>query len=305
VVTLRRDRVFYAFSPDLEPVLELAQGEDLLLEAHDCFEGQLRSEADLLSDLDWGHVNPATGPVHVRGARPGDILRVDILDLRVGTSSLMVAAPGEGALGDLITVPETILLTHQDAAVVVRDRIRIPMKPMIGVIGVAPARGNVPTGTPGPHGGNMDCALIGKGASLYLPVAVDGALFGAGDFHSVMGDGEVMVCGAETSGEALLRLQVVDFPGLPTPFLQTSDLVVALFSAPTVDEAVAGVTHALARFLTSTVGIPVNDAAMLMSLVGSLRFCQVVDPEKTVRFEFPKWVLAEYGYALASNCPSR
>ena len=72
---------------------------------------------------------------------------------------------------------------------------------MLGVIGVAPAEGEIPNSTPGGHGGNMDCTLITRGASLYLTVGVEGALFGCGDMHAVMGDGEVVICGAETPGE--------------------------------------------------------------------------------------------------------
>ncbi len=121
-------------------------------------------------------------------------------------------------------------------------------------------------------------------------------MFGAGDFHAAMGDGEIVVCGAETSGELRFKAQVVDLKGLPTPFVETNDVVATIYSAPTVDEAFNGAIHRMASFLTDFANIPLNDAGMLMSLVGQLRFCQVVDPLKTVRFEFPKRVLAEYGF---------
>ena len=100
--TVGREAVFYAFSADLEPALEVEPGEQVRLETHDCFGGQLQSEADTVDCLDWGHVNPATGPVYVRGARPGDILAVEIDDVRVAAQGIMVTVPGEGALGDLI-----------------------------------------------------------------------------------------------------------------------------------------------------------------------------------------------------------
>lgn len=128
---------------------------------------------------------------------------------------------------------------------------------------------------------------------------MDGALFGAGDFHAVMGDGEVVICGAETPGEFRFKTMVVDeLKGLPTPFLSNKDVVSTIFSAPTLDEAASGAVHAMARFLTGFVKIPLNDAGMLMSIAGDLKFCQVVDPEKTVRFEFPKNVLEQYGYSI-------
>ena len=87
--------------------------------------------------------------------------------------------------------------------------------------------------------------------------------------------------------------------GLPTPFIESDDLVAIVYSAPTVDEAASKVTHLMAKFLTDFVNIPLNDAGMLMSLVGELKFCQIVDPLKTVRFVFPKAVLAEYGFELS------
>ncbi len=293
-----REHVFFAFEPGLKPVLRLKQGEEVLIETHDCFEGQLKSEADLIDALDWDHVNPATGPIHIEGVKAGDVIKVDLLEVKVAERSTMVTVPGEGVLGDLITEMETAILTYDGKNVTFKNKVKIPAKPMIGVIGVAPASGRVPNGTPGPHGGNMDCTEIGQGASVYFTAGVEGALFGCGDMHAVMGDGEIVVCGAETPGEVRLKARVVPLQGLPTPFLETRDLVAAIHSSPTVDEAATEATHRMAQFLTDLVKIPLNDAGMLMSLAGELKFCQVVDPEKTVRFEFPKYILEQYGFRM-------
>ncbi len=296
-VRVSRDNVFFAFAPGLAPAARVKQGEEFVLETHDCFQGQLKTEGDLISALDWGHVNPATGPVFVEGAKPGDILRIDLLELSMEDKSVMVTLPGEGALGDVITKMETVVLQGRGEEILFRG-VRIPRRPMVGVIGVAPAAGEVPNGTPGPHGGNMDCTMIRQGASLYLSVGVDGALFGAGDLHAAMGDGEIVVCGAETAGAVRFKAQVVPLPGLPTPFVENETSVAVIVAAKTADEAAAEATHRMARFLTDMAGFPLNEAGMLMSLVGELRFCQVVDPLKTVRFEFPKSVLAARGYSL-------
>lgn len=294
-----RDHVFFSFNPLLKPVLHVDQGEEVVMETHDCFQGQLHSEKDLIDKLDWDHVNPATGPVYIDGTKPGDVLRVDLLKVEIGEQSIMVTLPGEGALGDVISEMETTFLKMDGNEVVFKNKIRVPKKPMIGVIGVAPASGSVPNGTPGPHGGNMDCTLISEGASLYFTVGVEGALFGAGDFHAVMGDGEIVVCGAETPGEFRFKAQVEDnLKGLPTPFLKNEHVVATIFSAPTLDEAASGATHAMAKFLTEVVKLSLNDAGMLMSIAGDLKFCQIVDPEKTVRFEFPINVLGQYGFVL-------
>lgn len=293
-----RDKLFFAFEPALIPATRVGQGEEILLETHDCFEGQIQRPQDLVDKLDWDHVNPATGPVYIDGARPGDILRVDLLEIKVGQQASMVTIPGEGALGDVITQMETAILKVDENGILFKDKLRIPKKPMIGVIGVAPASGSVPNGTPGPHGGNMDCTLMCEGNSAYFTVGVEGALFGAGDFHAAMGDGEIVVCGAEISGELRFQARVVDLKGLPTPFVQSPTVVATIYSAPTIDEAASGAIHRMAQFLTDFAKLPLNDAGMLMSLVGELKFCQVVDPLKTVRFEFPKWVLAEYSFEL-------
>jgi amidase len=297
-VTISRKNVFFAFGPQLKAVARIEQGEEVLLQTHDCFEGQIQTDNDLVDSLDWGHVNPATGPLYISGAKPGDVLRIDILDIEVSGQSSMVTIPGEGALGDVITQMETAILKLEGGQVVFKDKVRVPIRPMIGVIGVAPASDEVPTGTPGAHGGNMDCKLMAAGNRVYFTVGVEGAMFGAGDLHAAMGDGEIVVCGAETPGSVRLIADVVDMPGLPTPFVETDDLVATIFSAPTVDEAASGATHNMAQFLTTFAGIPLNDAGMLMSLTGQLKFCQVVDPLKTVRFEFPKPVLAEYGFQM-------
>ena len=295
---ISREKVFFAFSPALKEIARIPQGEEVVMETHDCFEGQIQTTNDLVDSLDWDHVNPATGPLYIEGAKPGDILRIDLLNISLGNQSSMVTLPGEGALGDVITDMETAILKLEDNHVIFKDKVRVPMRPMIGVIGVAPADGKIPNGTPGPHGGNMDCTLVTAGNSIYFTVGVEGAMFGAGDMHAAMGDGEIVICGAETPGVVQFKAEVVDLKGLPTPFIESDDLVAIVYSAPTVDEAASKATHLMAKFLTDFVKIPLNDAGMLMSLVGELKFCQIVDPLKTVRFEFPKSVLAQYGFEL-------
>ena len=143
----------------------------------------------------------------------------------------MLTIPGEGALGDVITQIE------EGGQVVFKDKVRVPARPMIGVIGVAPAEGEVPTGTRGLHGGNMDCKLGAAGNRVYFTVGVEGALFGAGDLHAATGDGEIVVCGAETAGAVRFKADVVDLPGLPAPFVETKEVVGTTFSAPTLDES--------------------------------------------------------------------
>jgi amidase len=297
-IRISRDEVFYAFGSILKEIARIKQGEEVIMETHDCFEGQIQTTSDLVGSINWEHINPATGPLFIEGTKPGDVLRIDLLAVRVGDQSSMVTLPGEGALGDIITEMETTILKVENGQVVFKDKIHVPLRPMVGVIGVAPANGIVSNGTPGPHGGNLDCTLVTSGSSVYFTVAVEGAMFGAGDIHAAMGDGEIVICGAETPGSICFKAEVVSLKGLPTPFIQTDDRVAVVFSAPTVDEAANQATHLMAKFLTDFVKIPLNDAGMLMSLAGELKFCQIVDPLKTVRFEFPKAILTDYGFKM-------
>src|SRR3972149_12328271 len=125
-INIPRENVFFAFSPSLKAIAQIEQGEEVLLQTHDCFEGQIQTTADLVDALDWAHVNPATGPLHIKGAKPGDVLRIDLLELKVGEQSSMVTIPGEGALGDVITQMETAILKLEGEEILFKDKVRIP-----------------------------------------------------------------------------------------------------------------------------------------------------------------------------------
>src|ERR1044071_3903872 len=98
MTTISRDQVFFAFNPTTPAVARVRQGEVVTLETHDCFEGQIQTPQDLVTNLNWDHVNPATGPVYIEGVKPGDILRVELVEIEVGSQASMVTIPGEGAL---------------------------------------------------------------------------------------------------------------------------------------------------------------------------------------------------------------
>jgi len=230
---------------------------------------------------------------------PGDVLKVEILSIELDDHGVMVDGPGEGVTGVAVTEETTKILPVADGMVKFNDKLSFPICPMIGVIGTAPAGEGVDTGTPGPHGGNMDCTRIGAGATLYLPVNVEGALLAMGDLHALMGDGEVEVCGVEIAGAVTVRVTAVKNCALPTPFLVNEDTAMAIFSAETVDEACVGVTMAMHKFLTGELGMNEHEAGMLLSVTGNLRICQIVDPEKTCRMELPRSVTKAYSYQFA------
>jgi amidase len=272
------------------PVLEVSQHETFCVETKDCYSDALRSPEDRFTKAMWNTVNPATGPVYFPGAEPGRPLRIEILDIRTRPYAVMCLEQGSGALGGFIEASETTILPIENNLLMLNGALSIPIRPMIGVIGTAPAGTPVLNGTPGEHGGNMDCKLITAGSVLYLPVNTKGALLALGDLHAVMGDGEVCLCGAEVSGEVTLRAAQVDSL-IPTPCVETESHFHFIGSAETLDECERMVLEKAHRFLTRVEKLSSNEAARAMSLLGDLGVCQVVDPLKTMRFSVPKTLL--------------
>ncbi|MDR1703104.1 MAG: acetamidase/formamidase family protein [Clostridiales bacterium] len=298
MLRIPKENNIIVMSRENAPAARAKSGDTVIFETADAFGGQITSEADVFSSIGWDRVNPATGPLYIEGAEPGDCLKVDILDIKAGGKAAMVMSPGFGILE--ASAEKSFVFDIKEGKVFFDGSITIDIEPMIGVIGTAPAGGGVATGTPGPHGGNMDCKQIIKGAALYLPVNVPGALLSMGDLHAVMGDGEVAVCGAEMAGEVTVRVTVLKGVKAPLPVLISKNRVMTVASAPTLDEA-AKTAAVNMRELLIGAGMDGEKANLLMSLVGDLRICQVVDPLMTARMEFNLDILKAYGVCVFRN----
>ena len=214
MIELNDDKTLFFFDRDLEPVLTVKSGETVRIRTKDCFSNQLTGPQDTMDDLDWDAVNPATGPVFVEGAKAGGALKVRIDNIEFDEQTCSATGQDEGVCGNRFTEWATHYCKIQGNTLAWDERLNIPLRPMIGVIGVAPE------GTPGSHGGNMDNTAITTGATLYFPVAVDGALFGCGDMHAAMGDGEVSVSGAEVAGYATVTLTAMPELKLVNPLIE-------------------------------------------------------------------------------------
>lgn len=277
---------FFSFGPSLKPAAYVDGKSIVKLETLDALSNQITSETQLVTGIDFSKVNPATGPVYVNGAKRGDALKVKVLDIEVNDRGVIVTVPGEGVLGDMVKEPKTRLCTIRDGYVYFGNT-RIKASPMIGVIGVA-AEDETPTGTPYRHGGNLDTKLIGKGATVYLPVFREGGLFGLGDLHAVMGDGEVCVAACEVGGEVTVELDVLDGLAPLWPVVETSDNFYILVSSEKLDEALREATSLAVRALEYSNSLSWDDAYMLASMVVDVEISQLVDPKKTVRVKIPK-----------------
>jgi amidase len=283
--------VIYEFSPDNPPCCRVNPGDTVVFETMDAFGGQILSEQDLFEKVGWHRVNPATGPVVVEGAQSGDTLCVEIHSIRTSFKGVMVAVPGLGAVPDKMSKSRTFVIPIRNGLAHLPGDILLETRPMIGVIGTAPQKGSIPCGTPGPHGGNMDTKIIAEGATVYLPVFVQGGLLAMGDLHALMGDGEVLVSGVEVAGKVTVKVNLIKKRTLPCPLVETKDAFYAIWSEKTLDEAVYQVVWRSADLLSQHLGLDFDECVLLLSARGNLQISQVVDPLKTVRMEIPKVLL--------------
>ena len=298
MIELDDAKTLFSFDKDLEPVLKVPSGETVRIRTKDCFGNQLQGPEDQLSEIDWEAINPATGPIYVEGAVAGGTLKVHIDNIELDAQTSSCTGKDEGVCGDRFSDWATHFCKVEDGKVVWDERLSIPLAPMIGVIGVAPEGEPVNCGTPGKHGGNMDNTAIAAGATLYFPVAVDGALFGCGDMHAVMGDGEVSVSGAEVAGYATVTLTALPELSVPNPLIENETHFGIIVSAESLDKAAELAVQQMVDLLASRTNESEADLVMLLSLVADVRICQMVDPEKTVRFMVPKYVLDAIGFSL-------
>lgn len=288
---ITREHVIYEMSAGNCPAAKVESGETVVFETYDCYQGQLLPEGNTFKDFDRKYSNPATGPVYVNGAMPGDMLKITIEKLQMGPVGILDIGPNSGALKEWFSEP-VINRIHVDGNILkYNEELSVEIKPMIGVIGNAPAEGSVSTMTPMDHGGNMDCTKIEEGAVLYLPVFVEGALLSVGDFHAIMGDGEVGNCGLEIEGEATLKLEVVRDMHVTFPMIENEEQWITVAYGETLDEAALKASKQMFRFLNEYCGLSHVDAGMLIDMLGDLMVCQIVNPMKTARMEVPKWAI--------------
>ena len=169
---ISKEKVIFSFSSKHEPVERVKPSELVLLETEDALGGQIKDENASLETLDWSKVDGATGPIYVEGAEPNDTLVVEILDIKIADKGVIVVVPGYGALGDEKFKGKVKIVTLKDGFAIFDEKTRVRLNPMIGTIGVAPPPGEeIPTSTPGKHGGNMDVKDVVTGTKLYLPVS--------------------------------------------------------------------------------------------------------------------------------------
>ncbi len=290
----------------LPPVATIAPGDVVELETLDPGGGQIRPETTpaALVGLDFERVNPVTGPIFVDGAEPGDAIRIRVESLTPAGWGWTALIPDFGLLERDFRTPALHLWSFDPAAKTVdfKGLARVPLKPMVGSIGLALA-------APGAHdvlpprrvGGTMDIRDIGPGTELYLPVEVAGGLLSFGDGHAAQGEGEVCGTGLESAMKLAARVDLVKGLALEGPEFVTDGpvqrhldgqgyYVTTGIGADLMQNATDAVRR-MVDLLGRRHRLAAEDAYMLCSVCGDLRISEIVDrPNWIVSFYFPRLV---------------
>lgn len=305
--TIHREHHHFGWDNANRPVLEVAPGDTVEFEVLEASGGQLTKDSTVadVGTLDFGKVNPVTGPVFVHGAEPGDALKVRIESFAPTGWGWTALIPGFGLLADQFPDPALAIWSYDPrtmAPAAYGPGGRVPLKPFCGTIGLAPAE-------PGTHsivpprrvGGNMDVRDLAAGTELYLPVEVAGALFSVGDTHASQGDGEVCGTAIESPMSLALTFDLVKGAGLPSPRFETPGPVARHLDAkgylvttgigPDLMEGARAAVMRMVDEISAAHGMSAAEAYMLCSVCADLRISEVVDqPNWVVSFYFPKVV---------------
>jgi acetamidase/formamidase len=285
------DQVHFTWDAGNAPVLTVDSGDTVVVHTRDVSDNQIGpdSTSEAIAGLDWDRVYPLAGPIAVQGAKPGDTLAIEVLDLHTQGWGWTAILPGLGLLSDDFPDPYLRIfdLTAGDVTHL-REDIAIPIEPFMGTMGVCPAGASAqPVMPPGTFGGNMDTRQLTRGTTLFLPVQVEGALFSCGDAHAAQGDGEVCVTGLESPMYGALRLTLHKDRSIPAPQYRTSGPLAPGVSGggwygttgvgPDLYVGAQEAVRAMIDYLAAEHGLSREDAYLLASLVVDLRISEVVD----------------------------
>lgn len=307
--TIHQEHHHFGWDNAIPPRLTVAPGESVAFGTLDASGGQLGpgSTAADIAGLDFGRVNPVTGPIRIEGAEPGDAVKVTVLGYRPSGWGWTASIPGFGLLADQFPEPALQLWRYEadlSQPALYGPGGRVPLRPFCGTIGLAPAEpGSHSVVPPRRVGGNMDIRDLAEGTELWLPVEVAGGLFSVGDTHAAQGDGEVCGTAIESPMEVALKFELAKDARLSCPrfFLPNRgadprgadgwDVTTGI--GPDLFAGARDAVAAMIELLSAREGLSAVEAYLLCSVAGDLRISEIVDqPNWVVSFYFPRAVFA-------------
>lgn len=292
MVTIPSKDWIYYHSKDNPPVATVAPGQEFIVDAPDTAGGALTSEdfefPKPYRGIQPGKSNPLTGPIAIEGAKAGDTLVVEIIDIEPAPSGYIAVVPGV-ALGSSERAKVRIVQI-KEGKISFGDRIRLNVRPMVGTLGVAPASEPMPTTHNMPfNGGNLDVVGIRPGSKVYLPIAVDGALLALGDCHGCQGDGELAGSAVEIAARVRMRCELMKGQRA-RPWIETATSWQTVATGPDLGSALRLAIADMAELIQDRMDVSREDANMLITAAGSGRLGQAGGwtMDVSVAIEFPK-----------------
>jgi amidase len=273
----------FSYSAEHTPAATVQPGETFVVETESAFGEFPLKPGDDLSGLKAESSDPLTGPIYVEGAMPGDVLEVHIDHISVEGLGAQGVIPNIGIL-DWPRLPLEFLAI-KDGKIQFPGGLELSVRPNLGCLGVAPAGDPVPSILPGDFGGNIDTRFVCAGSVIEFPVFHPGALLFMGDCHQLQGDGELCGVAPETDAVVTLRCYVKPAGRTPRrrPLIRTSDRIMFIGSAETLEGAGALATADLVEALVSDKGFSEDDAYLLLTMTADLEVCQVVNGLRSAR----------------------
>jgi acetamidase/formamidase len=288
------------------PVRKVKPGDVLELWTEDAFGGRVRGPQDVVSKvIEFPFVNPQTGPFHVEGAEPGDTLAIHFVSIEPSRDwAASTTVPLFGALTSTThaptlqdPLPEVVWIYEVDTkGRIVRYHaargdwsVELPLDPMHGTVGVAPAAFEARSSlVPAEHGGNMDTPEMRTGATCYLGVNVEGAMFSIGDGHCRQGEGELCGVAVEAAMDTVIAIDLVKGRPTPWPRIENDDYLMSTGSARPLEDAFRIAQWDLCTWLGEEHGFDPLDAYQLLTQVAESPVANVVDPNYTFVCKVPK-----------------
>jgi acetamidase/formamidase len=294
------------------PVRRVQPGSVLELWSEDAFAGKVRGEDDLVSRvIEFPFVNPLTGPFYVEGAEPGDTLAVHFISIEPSRdwaasttiplfgalTSTHVTAGLQEPLAEVVWMydVDTAARTVSFRARFSDDAMVLPLDPMHGTVGVAPANLEARSSlVPDAHGGNMDTPEMRAGVTCFLGVNVEGAMFALGDGHCRQGEGETCGVAVEAAMDTVLILDLIKGAATPWPRLESDDYLMSTGSARPLEDAFRIAQHDLVTWIGSECGLDPLDAYQLVTQATESPIANVCDPNYTVLAKIRKGYLPRH-----------
>jgi amidase len=284
---LSRDKFTTVLDPNLPPAITVASGEELIVETWDAYMGEWGA------DKEPRVMGPATGPIAVQGAEPGDALRVEVLDIKPGPAAMHDVRAGRGFLGEEFTKRHPTVMPIRDGHLEFPGGLRVPINPSVGLIATTPLQPQQTASDSGPYGGDIDMKEFIAGSTIWLPVFVPGGLLVLGDCHAVVGDGAVGGTGAECAAEVTIRTTVEQGRKLARPRALTPHYFATICYGEDVGQAMRQAVRDMVDFLVQDKGMEPYAAYSLLSLAGDIRISRTFRPISPVKMLLSRQVLEQ------------